>query len=130
MKQITKVETGQAPQAIGPYSQAIIAGEWVFCSGQIAIDPQTQDLIVGGIKKQTERVLKNLESILEAADSSLSLVVKTEIYLKNLSDFQGLNEVYADFFPGEHQPARATVEVSGLPKNALIEISCVALINH
>ncbi|MFA4831491.1 MAG: RidA family protein [Patescibacteria group bacterium] len=129
MTQINKVETGQAPRAIGPYSQAIIAGEWIFCSGQIAIDPQTNELLAGGIKEQTERVLKNLGAILEAAGSSMLRVVKTDIYLKNLSDFKEMNEIYAGFFPGNEKPARATVKISGLPKNALIEISCIALIN-
>lgn len=127
---IKKVDTDQAPQAIGPYSQAIIAGEWIFCSGQIAIDPRTQDLIVGGIKEQVAQVLHNLKSILEAAGSSLSMVVKTDLYLKNLSDFQEMNEIYAKFFSGDRKPARATVGVAALPKNALVEISCIALINN
>ncbi len=119
------VQTEKAPKAIGPYSQAVVAGDFVFCSGQIPLDPQTGELVAGGIKEQTERVLKNLEAVLGSAGSSLSKVTSVNVYLHSMADFQGMNEIYAIAF-GEHKPARVTVGVSELPKNALVEISCVA----
>jgi 2-iminobutanoate/2-iminopropanoate deaminase len=100
-------------------------GEWVFVSGQIALDPETGDLVPGGIEEQTERVLQNLRAILEAAGSSLEKVVKTTVYLADLNDFAKMNEVYARYFPGE-KPARATVEVSRLPRDARIEMDAIA----
>ncbi len=119
------INTKNAPAAIGPYSQAIIAEYFVFCSGQIGIDSKTGEL-VNGIENQTKQVLKNLEAVLKAAGSDLASVVKTTVFLKNISDFPKMNEVYASFF-GNHKPSRATVEVSNLPKNALIEIDAIAL---
>ena len=119
------VQTEKAPKAIGPYSQAVVAGNFVFCSGQVPLDPQTGELVAGGIKEQTERVLKNLEAVLDSAGSNLSNVTSVNVHLQSMADFKEMNEIYADFF-GEHKPARVTVGVSELPKNALVEISCVA----
>jgi 2-iminobutanoate/2-iminopropanoate deaminase len=120
------VSTKDAPQAIGPYSQAIKANGFVFVSGQIPIDPATGSVITGDIAAQTERVMKNLESILRATGSSLAQVVKSTVYLKNMSEFAAMNEVYARFFKNA-PPARATVEVSRLPKDVLVEIDVIAL---
>ncbi len=120
------VSTSDAPRAIGPYSQGVKAGGFVFVSGQVAIDPATNQLIEGDIRAQTERVLKNVAAILEAAGSSLDQVVKTTVFLKNMEDFAPMNEVYATFFAAE-PPARATVEASKLPKDMLVEIEAIAL---
>ncbi len=120
------INSSQAPAAIGPYSQAVIAGNFVFCSGQLGIDPQTNQL-VDGIGPQTKQVLTNLTKVLQAAGSSLTKVVKTTIYLKDLNDFAVVNQIYAQFFPN-HKPSRATIQVAALPKNALIEIEAIALI--
>jgi 2-iminobutanoate/2-iminopropanoate deaminase len=123
MKQV--VATQKAPQAIGPYSQAIKANGMVYASGQIPIDPATGQVISGDIAAQTERVLKNLTEVLAAAGSSLQKVVKTTVFLKNMSDFAPMNEVYGRFFTQE-PPARSTVEVARLPKDALVEIEVIA----
>ncbi len=120
------VATQKAPAAIGPYSQAIKANGFVFASGQIPIDPATQQLIQGDIAAQTERVLTNIREILAAAGSSLDRVAKTTVFLKNMSEFAQMNEVYARFFP-KTPPARSTVEVARLPKDVLVEIDVVAL---
>jgi 2-iminobutanoate/2-iminopropanoate deaminase len=120
------VATKDAPQAIGPYSQAIKAGGFVFTAGQIPIDPATGKLVEGDVKAQTERVLKNLSAVLAAAGSSMDRVVKTTVFLKNMSDFPAMNEVYGQFFKNE-PPSRSTVQVAALPKDALIEIDVVAL---
>jgi 2-iminobutanoate/2-iminopropanoate deaminase len=120
------VATKDAPQPIGPYSQAIKAGGFVFASGQIALDPATGKLIEGDIKAQTERVLKNLSAVLAAAGSSMDRVVRTTVFLKSISDFPAMNEVYGQFFKNE-PPSRSTVQVAALPKDALIEIDVVAL---
>ncbi len=120
------IATTDAPRAIGPYSQGVKAGGFVFVSGQVAIDPATNQLIQGDIRAQTERVLKNVSAILEAAGSSLDQVVKTTVFLKNMEDFVPMNEVYATFF-GAEPPARATVEASKLPKDMLVEIEAIAL---
>jgi len=114
-----------APQAIGPYSQAIKCGDFIFCSGQLPVDPKSGEVVGDTIEKQTEQVLKNLQGILEAAGSGLFQIVKTTVYLKNMNDFPKMNEVYAKFFP-VLPPARATVEVARLPKDVLIEIECIA----
>lgn len=119
------IQTEKVPKAIGPYSQAIIAGDLVFCAGQVALDPSTQTLVSGGVKEQTEQVLKNLSEVLKASGASLSRVTMTNVYLRTMDDFSVMNEVYERVF-GEHKPARATVAVAGLPKDALVEISCVA----
>lgn len=121
-----KVQTDNAPAAIGPYSQGIKAGNLVFVSGQIPIDPQTGNFVEGGVGEQTEQVLKNLSAVLEAAGSSLSQVVKTTVFLADMKEFTAMNEVYAKFFT-EEPPARATVAAAGLPKDARVEIEAIAL---
>ncbi len=120
------VETKAAPAPIGPYSQAIRAGGFLFLSGQIPIDPATGALAGGDIGIQTSQVLKNLSAVLEAAGSDLSRVVKTSIFLKNLDDFAKFNQVYAEYL-GETKPARSTVQVARLPREVLVEIDAVAL---
>ncbi|HEV8524975.1 MAG TPA: RidA family protein, partial [Terriglobales bacterium] len=119
------VATKDAPQAIGPYSQAIKAGGFVFLSGQIAIDPGTSTVVNGDVAAQTERVMENLAAVRRAAGSSLERVVKTTVYLKSLSEFAAMNEVYGRYWKSA-PPARATVEVSRLPKDVLVEIDLVA----
>ena len=121
-----KVETGGAPHAIGPYSQAIVAGDFVFASGQIPLDPNTGEMVTGDIAAQTEQVLRNLSAVLEAAGSSLESVVKTTVYLADMNDFARMNEVYAGFFTTD-APARATVEAARLPRDARVEIDAIAL---
>jgi 2-iminobutanoate/2-iminopropanoate deaminase len=120
------VATKNAPEAIGPYSQAIISGEYVFTAGQIALDPKTMEVVGEDVVPQTERVMRNLAAVLEAAGSSLSRVVKTTVYLSSMSDFPAMNEVYATHF-GSHRPARSTVEAAALPKNVRVEIDAIAL---
>ncbi len=120
------IATPNAPQAIGPYSQAIRANGFVFVSGQIPLDPATGQIVEGGVAEQTERVLANLEAILKAAGSALDQVVRTTVYLKDMGEFVAMNEVYARFFPRE-APARATVEVARLPKDVRVEIDAIAL---
>ncbi len=120
------VKTEHAPAAIGPYSQAIKAGGLVFAAGQIPLDPATGQMISGGIQEQTQRVLENLRAVLAAAGSSLDAVVKTTIFLKNMSDYAAMNEVYSRYFT-EAAPARSTVSVADLPRGALVEIECIAL---
>jgi len=119
------IHTDKAPKAIGPYSQAVKAGGFVFVSGQIPLDPETGQLIDGDIVAQTERVLKNVQAVLEAAGASMTDVVRATIYLKDLNDFAAVNEVYARFFPSA-PPARVTVEVSRLPRDVRIEIDAIA----
>jgi len=120
------VATKDAPQAIGPYSQAIKANGFVFISGQIAIDPATAQIIQGEVAAQTERVLKNLEAILKAAGSDLERVVRTTVFLKNMGDFAAMNEVYGRFWKSA-PPARSTVEVASLPRDVAVEIDVIAL---
>jgi len=120
------IATTQAPAAIGPYSQAIKANGFIFASGQIPLDPATGNVIPGSILEQTERVLTNVTEILKAAGSGLDRVVKTTVFLKNMTDFASMNEVYARFFTNT-PPARSTVEVARLPKDVLVEIEVVAL---
>jgi len=124
----TVVSTPDAPAAIGPYSQAIIAGGFVHCSGQIALDPKSMQLVEGDVAVQTERVLKNLAAVLAAAGTSLAKVVKCNVYLSDMGSFAAMNEVYARFFAGEAPPARATVAVKTLPKNVDVEIDCLAIL--
>jgi len=123
VKQIVK--TGLAPQAIGPYSQAVKAGGFVFASGQIPIDPETGEFVSGGIAEQTRQVMKNLSAVLEAAGSDLQLVVKTTVFLADMSEFPAMNEVYGTFFSDE-PPARATVQAARLPRDARVEIEAIA----
>ena len=119
-----KITTQNAPQAIGPYSQAIQCGDFLFVSGQIAIDPQTADIIEGDIEAQTKQVLKNIAAIVEAAGMSLQDVVKCTCFLNDMNDFVRFNSVYESYF-GESLPARETVEVSRLPKDVLVEVSAI-----
>ena len=119
------VESNEAPKAIGPYSQGIKAGGFVFVSGQVALDPKTGEMVGADVAAQTERVLQNLRAIVEAAGSDLDRVVKTTVYLRSMNDFAAMNQVYAKYFKGE-PPARATVAVAGLPKDALVEIDVIA----
>ena len=119
------IHTSCAPEAIGPYSQAVVSGSWIFCSGQIALDPESGELSGESAAEQAERVLANLRAVLEAGGSALHGVVKTTVYLVDLADFAAVNEVYAAHF-GDHRPARATVQVSMLPKGARVEIDAVA----
>ena len=120
------VATSNAPRAIGPYSQAVITGDLVFCSGQIPLDPETMEIVGDTITEQTNRVFMNLAGLLEAAGSGLQKVVKTTVYLKDMSEFTAMNEEYARHF-GDHRPARAAVEVARLPKDVRIEIDAIAL---
>ena len=121
------VATDSAPGAIGPYSQAVKAGNLVYVSGQLALDPATGELVTDDIQKETRQALTNLEKILIAASSSLDKVVKTTLYISNMDDFPAVNEVYAEFFPA-NAPARACVQVARLPKNANVEVEAVALL--
>ena len=124
MKQI--VTTAAAPAAIGPYSQAVVWQNLVFCSGQIPLDPATGQLVDGSVAAQTERVIENLRAVLEAAGSGLANVLKTTVFLKNLGDFAAMNEVYASYF-SESAPARATVEAARLPRDVRVEIEAIAV---
>ena len=119
------ITTGNAPAAIGPYSQAIRAGGLLFCSGQIPLDPATGKMVDGGIQAQTERVLLNLEAVLAAGGTTLASVVKTTVYMTDLADFPAMNAVYGRFFP-QDPPARATIQAAKLPAGALVEIDAVA----
>jgi len=119
------ISTDKAPGAIGPYSQAIKTGGMVYCSGQIPIDPVTGEFVSNDITEQTDQVLKNLSAVLEAAGSSLGNVVKTTVFLADMSDFAAMNEIYASYF-GENKPARATVQAARLPREAKVEIECIA----
>ncbi|MGC2324301.1 MAG: RidA family protein [Terriglobales bacterium] len=120
------IATQNAPQAIGPYSQAIKAGGLVFCSGQIALEPASGTIVAGNVAQQTERVIENLKAVLAAADSGLDRVVKTTVFLKNMGDFAAMNEVYGRYFNAA-PPARSTVEAARLPKDVLVEIDVIAL---
>jgi 2-iminobutanoate/2-iminopropanoate deaminase len=122
---IKPIQTKNAPEAIGPYSQAIVADTFIFCSGQIGLHPQSGELVDDTIEGQTKQILLNLQAVLEEANSSLEHITQTTCYLKNMTEFHNFNAVYASFFP-LHKPARVTVEVSNLPKNALIEITAIA----
>lgn len=120
------IKTGDAPRAIGPYSQAVVAGGFVFASGQIPLDPATGEFVEGGLAEQTEQVLRNLSKVLEAAGTSLSRVVKTTVYLADMNDFAAMNEVYGRYF-SEEPPARSTVQAARLPRDARVEIDVIAL---
>ncbi|WP_029917722.1 RidA family protein [Pelobacter seleniigenes] len=125
---LMKVQTDEAPAAIGPYSQAIRVGEFLFCSGQIPLDPISGEIVPGGIKEQTTQVMNNLEGVLAAAGTGFQAVVKTTIFMVDLADFALVNEVYGRFF-NDPAPARATVQVAALPKGALVEIELVAYLD-
>jgi 2-iminobutanoate/2-iminopropanoate deaminase len=128
----TKIEisTTGAPAAIGPYSQAVRIGDFLFTSGQVALDPESGKIVAGGIREQTTQVLENLTAVLAAADSDVTRVVKTTVFLKDIADFAAMNEIYGHYFApeGATAPARSTVEVARLPKDALVEIEVIAIV--
>ena len=124
MKEI--VATSRAPQAIGPYSQAVRAGNLVFASGQIPIDPATKEFVAGGVAEQTEQVLKNLKAVFEAVGIGLDQIVKTTVFLADMNDFTAMNEVYGKYF-AENPPARATMQAARLPRDAKVEIEAIAV---
>jgi 2-iminobutanoate/2-iminopropanoate deaminase len=121
------IHTDGAPKAIGPYSQAIRAGQTLYAAGQVPLDPQTMEVVGGGIEAQTRQALTNLAAVLEAAGGSLANVVKTTVFMLDLGEFAQMNAVYAEFFP-EKPPARSTVQVAGLPRGARVEIDCIAML--
>lgn len=121
------ISTEKAPKAIGPYSQAIVANGFVFCSGQIPLDPASMTLVSGTVGDQTRQVLQNLTNVLQHAGSDLTKVVKTTVFLKDMNDFEAMNAVYGEFF-ADNKPARATVQVAKLPKDAAVEIEAIALV--
>ncbi len=123
---VRAISTDRAPKAIGPYSQAIAAGDLVFCAGQLGLDPATGEIVGGDIKLQTARILDNLAAVLEAAGSGLDRVTKTTVFLSDMADFPAMNEVYAQKF-GAHRPARSTVPVGNLPRGGRIEIEAIAV---
>ncbi len=123
------VHTDDAPRAIGPYSQAVVSGGFVFTAGQIALDPESMEVVPGDVAHQTEQVMKNLAAILKAAGCDLARVVKTTVFLAHMKDFAAMNEVYAKHF-GEHRPARSTVAVKALPRNTLVEIEAIARVGE
>ncbi len=125
MSELKRVHTDRAPAAIGPYSQAIVVDGWVYCSGQIPLDPESGELLMGSVAEQTEVVLTNLARVLEEAGSSLDHVVKTTVFLSDMNAFAEMNEVYARHF-GDHRPARAAVQAGALPRFCDVEIECVA----
>jgi 2-iminobutanoate/2-iminopropanoate deaminase len=128
--QRTKIQTSQAPGAIGPYSQAIRCGNFLYASGQVALDPSTGELVGSNVQEQTEQVIQNIQAVLAAANASLAEVVKTTVFLTSMSDFQAMNAVYARYFAGTDRlsPARSTVAVAELPRKALVEIECIAVL--
>ena len=127
MSRLEIVDTDCAPRAIGPYSQAVVVDGWVFCSGQIALDPTDGEVVGDEASLQTDRVMKNLAAVLQAGGASLATVVKTTVFLVDMADFAAMNEVYGRHF-GDHRPARATVAVAGLPRGVRVEVECVAQI--
>jgi len=126
--QLKQIATSEAPAAIGPYSQAIRCGQLVYTSGQIALDPITGELVGEDVQTQTHRALQNLQAVLNGAGTSLKNVIKTTVFLTRMSDFQAMNAVYANYF-GSPAPARSTVAVAELPRQALVEIECIALVD-
>jgi len=129
MSQLEIVDTDRAPRAIGPYSQAVVADGWIFCSGQIALDPAGGEVVGGEVSLQTDQVMKNLAAVLQAGGASLATVAKTTVFLVDMADFAAMNEVYGRHF-GDHRPARATVAVAGLPRGVRVEIECVARVRR
>jgi len=122
------IRSNEAPKPIGPYNQAVKAGNLVFLAGQIPVDPATGDLVAGGAAEQTERVIANIKAVLKSAGTSLDNVVKATVFLKDLNDFGKMNEVYAKHFPADNAPARSTIQVARLPKDSLVEIEVVAVV--
>lgn len=127
MKRLESVHSEEAPAAIGPYSQAIRAGQLLFCSGQIGLDPSTGEVVPGGVRAQTEQVLRNLDAVLRAGGSSRQHLVRCTLFLRTMDDFAAVNEVYGAWL-GEWRPARATVAVAGLPRDVAVEIDAVAVV--
>ena len=123
------VHTDKAPAALGPYSQAVVAAGFVHCSGQIAIDPAVGEVVSGGVEAETHQVFANLAAVLAEAGSSLASAVRCTVFLRDMNDFAKVNAVYAEYFPGDAPPARATVQVSRLPKDVAVEIDCIALVD-
>ncbi len=126
---LEQVQTDQAPAAIGPYSQGMIAGGLVFTAGQIPLDPATMQLVEGDIAAQTERVMQNVAGVLRAAGADLSTVVKTTVFLRDMNDFAAMNEVYGRHF-GDHKPARSTVQAARLPRDVAVEIEAIAVVRN
>jgi 2-iminobutanoate/2-iminopropanoate deaminase len=126
MKKI--IITDKAPAPIGPYNQAVLAGDTLYLSGQVCLDPETMHLVLGSVEKETEQVMKNLKAVLEAADMTFENVVKTTIFLTDMADFAKVNEIYGSYFNEKTAPARETVEVAGLPKDVNVEISMIAVL--
>ncbi len=125
-----RIETPHAPAAIGPYCQAVVAGEWLYCSGQLALDPHTGEMVgPGDVEAETRQVLKNLDAVLTEAGASRADVVKATVYLADMAEFSKMNQVYAAYFEGSVPPARATVQAAALPKGARVEIDFVALLD-
>lgn len=122
------VKTDKAPAAVGPYSQAVIAGNLVFCAGQIPLDPATGNVVSGGIEDQTRRVCENIKGVLAGAGTSIDKVVKASVFLKDMNDFAGMNKIYAEYFTKDF-PARSTLQVARIPKDCLVEIEVVALVS-
>ena len=129
MSQFHQVQTDQAPSAIGPYSQAMIANGLVFTAGQIPLDPSTMQLVEGDVAEQTERVMRNVAAVLQAAGADLSTVVKTTVFLRDMNDFAAMNEVYGRHF-GDHKPARSTVQAARLPRDVAVEIEAIAVVRN
>lgn len=129
MAELRKIQTDQAPAAIGPYSQAIVANGMVYTAGQIPLDPATGTLVEGDIAAQTERVMRNVQAVLQAAGADLSTVVKTTVFLRDMGDFTAMNEVYGRWF-GEHAPARSTVQAARLPRDVAVEIEAIAVVGN
>jgi len=121
------IQTSEAPEPLGPYSQAVSSGKMLFVSGQIPLDPQTGEFVTGNIEEETKMVMRNIQAILQAGGTDFSRVVKCSIFVKDLNDFSRINQVYGDYFP-QQPPARETVEVNRLPKDVNVEISCIAII--
>ena len=129
MAELKTVVTDQAPDAIGPYSQGIVVHGLVFTAGQIPLDPATMELVQGDISAQTERVMQNVQGVLQAAGADLSTVVKTTVFLRDMGDFTAMNEVYGRWF-GDHKPARSTVQAARLPRDVAVEIEAIALVRE
>jgi len=129
MADLRKVQTDQAPAAIGPYSQGIVAHGFVYTAGQIPLDPATGNLVEGDIAAQTERVMRNVQAVLQAAGADLSTVVKTTVFLRDMGDFAAMNEVYGRWF-GDHAPARSTVQAARLPRDVAVEIEAIAVVSN
>lgn len=130
MSKLLEIKTNKAPIAVGPYSQAVAVGDFLFCSGQIGINPKTNEIVEGGVEFETEQVLKNLTAVLKEAGADLSQVVRCDIFIKDMRDYGTVNTIYGIYFSSNPKPARQTVEVSKLPKDALVEISCIAYLGE